>query len=308
MADWRPDVVHFHNLWPLLTPSALRVARRHGAAVVLTTHNYRFACPGGTLLRSGEIHETCIEGSSLACSLRNPRGALSESVAYGFALEVHRRFGLLEKWVDAFIAPSAFVGRMLVRSGLPQTRVHVIPSGVPFFEQVGEPRQYAIYAGRLSHEKGLRTLLEAALLATDVPIAVAGGGPLASEVADGPVTYLGKLDQPSLVKALQRAAFAIVPSECYEVLGLAALEAFAVGKPVIATPLGGLSEIVRDGVTGLVVPPRSPRALARAMHTLWDRPDFTAELGARALRRARSRFSLRDQVQHVVAVYERVAS
>ena len=117
--EWRPDIVHFHNVWPLLTPAALRIARLKGAATVLTVHNYRFACPGGTLLRNGSLHHSCIDGSSLACALRNPRGALAESIAYGLALELQRRLGFLERWVDAFVAPSEFVGRMLVRAGLP---------------------------------------------------------------------------------------------------------------------------------------------------------------------------------------------
>ena len=121
--------------------------------MVLTAHNYRFACPGGTLLRGGRIHEDCVEGSSLACALRDPRGAPAESVAYGAALEIHRRLGFLERWVDAFIAPSAFLGRMLVRAGIPEQRVHVIPCGLPFFEQATQPCNYAVYAGRLSEER-----------------------------------------------------------------------------------------------------------------------------------------------------------
>src|SRR5205085_2613392 len=82
------DAVHFPNLWPLLTPSALRAARRGGAAVVLTAHNFRFACPGGMLLRDGLPHEDCIEGSSLRCAFRNPRESALESLAYGLALEI----------------------------------------------------------------------------------------------------------------------------------------------------------------------------------------------------------------------------
>ncbi len=131
LREWRPSVVHFHNIWPLLTPSALRAAKRSGAAVVLTAHNYRFACPGGALLRDGLLHEDCIEGSSLLCGLRNPRESRFESLAYGLALEIQRRLGMLRRWVDAFVAPSEFMARMLVRSGLPRDRVHVIPHGLP---------------------------------------------------------------------------------------------------------------------------------------------------------------------------------
>lgn len=109
--------MHFHNIFPLLTPAAMREARRHGARVVLTIHNYRFACPAGTLLRNGHIHEDCIEGSSLLCGLKNSRGVWSESVAYGIALEVQRRLRLFHRWVDAFLAPSKFVAVLIVRAG-----------------------------------------------------------------------------------------------------------------------------------------------------------------------------------------------
>jgi glycosyltransferase involved in cell wall biosynthesis len=302
--DWRPDVVHFHNLWPLLTPAALRLARRRGAAVVLTAHNYRFACPGGTLLRNGVVHDDCIRGSSLACGLRNPRGGLAESIAYGLALEVQRRRRMLERWVDAFIAPSAFMGRMLVESGLPSARVHVLSYGFPFAEQRESARSYVLFAGRLSEEKGVRTLLEAARIATDVPVAIAGSGPLADDVRSAPVAYLGQLRRPKVLDALASAAFSVVPSECYDNQPFAAVEAFSMGKPVVATSLGGLPELVQDGVTGLLVPARSPSELAQAMHTLWHSPELAVELGERALRFARENFSLRTQVKKTVALYE----
>jgi glycosyltransferase involved in cell wall biosynthesis len=302
--EWSPSVVHFHNIWPQLTPSAMRIAKQSGAVVVLTAHNFRFACPGGTLLRSGAVHDDCIEGSSLACALRDPRGALSESLAYGVALEVHRRFRFLARWVDAFVAPSAFMAEMLARAGLPESRVHICPSGVPIGAiSTASSGTSALYAGRLSEEKGVRTFLEAARLAPDVALAGAGSGPLESLVQAGPVTYLGRLEPSRLREALGAASYTIVPSECYENFPFAALESFAAGKPVIASRIGGLPEIVEDGVTGLLIPPRSPRALADAMSHFSARPDLTREMGMNALRRARSRFSLERQVDDLIALY-----
>jgi glycosyltransferase involved in cell wall biosynthesis len=306
--DWRPDVVHFHNIWPLLTPAALRLARRRGAAVVLTAHNYRFACPGGTLLRNGVPHDDCIRGSSLACGLRNPRGGLAESVSYGLALELQRRLRMLERWVDAFIAPSAFMGRMLVESGLPEARVHVLSYGFPPAERSESAGSHVLFAGRLSEEKGVRTLLEAARIAEDVPVAIAGTGPLAGDVRSARVEYLGQLGRQELLAALARAAFSVVPSECYDNQPFAAVEAFSMGKPVVATSLGGLPEMVQDGVTGLLVPPHSPSDLAQAMRTLWYRRDLTLEFGERALRFARENFSLPTQVKKTIALYEAVGA
>jgi glycosyltransferase involved in cell wall biosynthesis len=304
---WAPNVVHFHNVWPLLTPAALRIARTRGAAVVLTVHNYRFACPGGTLLRNGHVHEDCVEGSSLACAVRSPRGRLGESLAYGVALELQRRLRMLERWVDAFVAPSRFVARMLERAGIPGERIHLIGNGVPDDEPQPGGSRYAFYAGRLSEEKGVRTLIEAARLAPEVPVVVAGDGPLAELVRKSAVTYLGRLDRAETAAALADSSFAVAPSEWYENQPLAVLEALSAGKPVIATGLGGLPEIVKDGVNGAIVPPRSPAELARTMQLLWRDPDRTRRLGEQARVAAREAHSLERQTRSLVALYEAVA-
>jgi glycosyltransferase involved in cell wall biosynthesis len=215
---------------------------------------------------------------------------------------------MLTRWVDAFIAPSAFMGRMLIRSGLPEARVHVIGYGLPRMEDAtGQRGRYALYVGRLSPEKGVTTLLESAAIAREVPVALAGSGPLDADVRDAAVTYLGRLDPPGLRAALAEASFTVAPSEWHDNQPFAVLEAVSAGKPVIATGLGGLPEVVRDGATGLIVPPRSPAALASAMKTLWHRPELTRQLGERARQLARDSFSLERQTRTVMSLYEAVA-
>jgi glycosyltransferase involved in cell wall biosynthesis len=306
LKDWKPTVVHFHNIWPLLTPSALSEAKRTGARVILTAHNYRFACPGGTLLRGATAHHDCIEGSSLRCGLRDPRGSRTESIVYGMAIELQRRLGMLGRWVDAFVAPSRFMAAMLVRSGLPRDRVHVVASGVPVPH--APPRQrpeHVLFHGRLAPEKGVATLLEAARLNSRIPLALAGSGPLASaaEAAGGNVRYLGDLDEAGLRRALSQAALTVVPSECYENLPLAALEALALGRPVVATRMGGLPEIVDDGETGRLVPPGDSPALATAIARLWEEPQLTAAMGRRAHAVAAARFTLERQTEQLIDLY-----
>ena len=308
--ECRPSVVHFHNIWPLLTPSALRAAKRSGAAVVLTAHNYRFACPGGTLLRDGLVHADCIEGSSLRCGLHTPRESRLESLAYGLALEIQRRLGMLQRWVDAFVAPSEFMARMLVRSGLPHDRVHVIPYGLPQSIEAPPPeRRFVLFLGRLAAEKGVRTLLSASRLEPGVPMVLAGAGPLASEVeeAGGATRYVGRLDRNDIARALHQAAFTVVPSEWYENLPFSALESFAAGRAVVATRMGGLPEIVDDGMTGLLVPPKSPRALAAAIIRLWRDPQSAADMGRRARTVAEERFTLQRQTTQLLKLYGRLA-
>ena len=257
----KPDVVHFHNVFPLLTPAAMREASRHGMPVVLTVHNFRFACPAGTLLRNGRIHEDCVEGSSLLCGLRNSRGVWSESIAYGIALEAQRRLRLPHRWVDAYVAPSNFLAVMLARAGYPSDRIHTIYHGTPIEDAPTPVGDYALYAGRLSEEKGVETLVAASRLAPRVPLVVAGAGPLEPLVrgaADGSVRYLGRVEPSEINRLIRDARFTLMPSCWYEGLPFGALESMAAGRAVVASRLGGLAEIVDDGITGLLVPPRDP--------------------------------------------------
>ncbi len=304
-----PDIVHFHNVLPLLTPAAMREARRRGARVVLTIHNHRFACPAGTLLRNGHIHEDCIEGSSLLCGLRNSRGVWSESIAYGMALEVQRRLRLPHRWVDAYVAPSNFVAAMLARAGYPRDRIHTIAHGTPIADSLSPIGDYALYAGRLSKEKGVEVLLAASRLAPRVPLVIAGDGPLAplvSTAADGTISYLGRVEPEKAAELARDSRFTIAPSCCFEVQPFSVLESMAVGRPVVASRLGGLAEIVDDGVNGVLVAPQDPGALATAMEELWTDRNRTAELGVSAWAYARAHFSPGEQAARLAELYARL--
>jgi glycosyltransferase involved in cell wall biosynthesis len=305
LRSWKPDVVHVHNLLPLLTPSILREAKRHGAAVVLTTHNYRLFCPAGGLVRRGKIHDDCVEGSSLACGLRKARDSWAESVAYGVALELQRRLRLVERWVDAYVTPSVFLRRLLVRAGFPAQRIRVIRNGVRVSSWQQRNREFALYAGRLTADKGVRTLIQASLLAPEVPLVIAGKGPIASEVQaarNGTIRYAGSLTADALGQLRAKAAFAVVPSEYHDVLPFAAIEAIAEGAPVITTDLGGLPEIVENGA-GFTVPAGDVEALASAMRLLWKKSQEEREFGRSAWEAANRRFSLEAQTNALMELY-----
>jgi glycosyltransferase involved in cell wall biosynthesis len=313
LSEWRPDVVHFHNLWPLLTPAALRRARRAGARVVLTTHNCRFACPGGACPArtaqpdEGPLENACLAGSSLRCAIVNdPRNARAESLAYGFAQEVQRRLGMLRRWVDAFISPSDYVAAMLAEIGVAPERIHRIPNGVEVGEPTAPGSEHVLYAGRLDPAKGAGTLLRAAELAT-APIAIAGAGELEAEVRRAPVRHLGLLDAAGVAGAMSRAAFTVVPSECRENAPYAVAESFASSRAVVASRIGGLPELVLDGRTGLLVEPGDPAALAAAIDRLWRDAELRARLGAEAHEVAQRELRLDHQVQRTAALYAELA-
>jgi glycosyltransferase involved in cell wall biosynthesis len=311
LARERPDVVHFHNIFPLLTPAAIHEARLQGARVVLTIHNYRFACPAGTLLRNGRIHEDCVDGSSLLCGLRNSRGVWSESLAYGVALELQRRLRLLHRWVDAYVCPSNFVATMLSRAGYPSDRIHTIYHGTSIDDTFTPSGDYALYAGRLSSEKGVETLVAASRLAPTVPLVIAGDGPLASLVHSAvgdAVSYVGRVDQKEVGRLVHEARFTVAPSCCFEGQPYGVLESMASGRAVVASRLGGLAEIVDDGVTGILVSPQDAVALAEAMEELWRDRVRAQEMGKRAWAYAQDHFSPSDQTRRLVELYEEVVS
>src|SRR5262249_35911216 len=145
-------------------------------------HNYRFACPHGTLMRRAEIHDDCLDGSSFACGVRGVAEHGLRSLAYGVALDLQRRLGWLQRWVDAYVTPTEFVRTVLGRAGIDPAKAHVIRHGVPSSASdrgwSATRSSYALYAGRLAPEKGLEVLAAAARLAPEVPIVLAGSGPL----------------------------------------------------------------------------------------------------------------------------------
>jgi glycosyltransferase involved in cell wall biosynthesis len=301
------DVVHFHNLMPALTPAALAGAKRAGAVIVMTLHNYRLFCPGGTLMWGERIHDACITGSSLRCALHNPRSAWGESLLYGLAIEVQRRLKLVERFVDAFVCPSQYLADACIRAGLPAKRMHVIPTGVPVELRVQSRGRYALYAGRLTAEKGVASLIAAAVRTPDVPVVIAGDGPMRAAVADaatdGHVRYVGVLPADEVRALRDEAAFLVAPSEWPDILPLAIIEALAEGLPVLTTPVGGLKEIAAGGGCR-TVPMRDPEALSAALRSMWTEATATDTLQTEAVAAARANFDIDARTRELIDLYE----
>jgi glycosyltransferase involved in cell wall biosynthesis len=311
LAEQPADVVHFHNLMPMLTPAALRAARRSGAAVVLTIHNYRLFCPAGTLTVGGVVHDDCVEGSSLACALRRPSRGILESAAYGAAIELHRRLRLVQRWVDAYVCPSPHLLWPLARAGFSAERLHAIAYGVEITaEPESLPKRFVLFAGRLSEEKGIETLLAAAQAAPDVPLVVAGDGPLRQMVeraSGGSLTYVGRLAAPELKRLRREAACLVAPSEWPDVQPFAVLESLADGVPVVTTPAGGLAHVAAGGGC-LLVRQRDPVSLAETMRRVWRDEGLRERLRKEALDSARSHYSVERQTAKLRKLYEGLAS
>jgi glycosyltransferase involved in cell wall biosynthesis len=270
--EHRPDVVHLHNTFPLISPAACYAAQREGVATVQTLHNYRLLCPNGLFFRDGRPCEDCLEkrvpwpAVVHACY----RGSRAGSLVAGASLAVHRAAGTWARKVDRFIALTEFARQKFIAGGLAADAITVKPNVVHPDPGPGPgDGGYGLFVGRLSEEKGLHTLLEAwTKLDGGMPLTIVGDGPLAPVVqqaaARNPdVRWLGHRPAEQVRELVGRATCVIVPSIWYETFGLVVIEAFARGTPVIASKLGALTELVKHGRTGLHFTPGDADDLGR---------------------------------------------
>ena len=281
---FRPDVVHAHNTFPLVSPAMHGAVRALGPVTVQTLHNFRLVCAGALLMRDGAPCETCLTGSAYK-SVRHAcyRGSRLGTLAVARMIDRHRKSGTWTRDIDAFIALTGFARGRFIAAGLPAQRLFVKPNGLPDpGPPPDEPRRGILFAGRLSQEKGVEILKAAAPLLT-APVEMAGEGPLRDILAGAPgLTLLGALPQAELRARMGRAAALVVPSLWYEGLPMVVAEAYAAGTPVIASRIGALAHLIEDGVTGLLVTPGDPVDLARAIERLSGRPDEARGMGAAA--------------------------
>jgi glycosyltransferase involved in cell wall biosynthesis len=313
LSDFRPDLVHFHNTFPLVSPSAYYACQAAGVAVVQTLHNYRLGCPKATLYRDGRVCEDCLgkrfawPGTVHGCY----HGSRATSAVLGVMLASHHLIGTWHRQVDRYIALSQFQRSRLIAAGLPAARIAVKGNFVdpdPSASQHHLP--YMVYAGRLVAEKGVHTLLEAwRQLKGAVPLKIVGDGPLASTVAEAAravagVEWLGPRPASEVHELFGNATAVIVPSEWPEPFGLVTIEAFAKGTPVIAARAGALSEMVDDGCTGLLFRPGAPEQLAESVAWAAAHPKEVAEMGRAARGRFETCYTAQQNYTTLSAIYD----
>jgi glycosyltransferase involved in cell wall biosynthesis len=267
---FRPDIVHVHNWFPMLSPSIILEADASGVPTVQTLHNFRMFCANALLFRDGVVCTDCL-GKSLpldgivhGCYRGSRAGSAIVTAAYAF----HR---LAHTWnaVDFFISVSDFQREMLVRGGLPAEKVVVKPNFVRLetWKAEASRENVALFVGRLSPEKGIGTLLSAWNTGRiPIRLMIIGDGPMANQVracaaSNQAVDYVGLQPSAAVYLAMAKARFLVFPSECFEGLSRTVVEAFSQGTPVLAADLGAVRELVEDGVTGYRFPPGNVDAL-----------------------------------------------
>jgi glycosyltransferase involved in cell wall biosynthesis len=290
----RPDVVHFHNTFPLISPAGYYAARAEGVPVIQTLHNYRLLCPDALFFRSGRVCEDCM-GKVIpwpAVVHGCYRGSRAASGVVTAMLTLHRALRTWTEMVDVYVTLTDFARRRFIEGGLPAGKIVTKPNFVYPDPGPGEGRGgYALFVGRLSPEKGVGTLLTAwERLGMRIPLRIVGDGPLKGQVIrtadeDSRVEWLGYRPTAEVHALLKDAGVVVLPS-LTEGAPLSVLEAMAAGTPVIAADIGAMAEFVEHGRTGLRFRPGDPEDLAGQVEWLLLRP----EEHARMRRKARSNF------------------
>jgi len=306
------DVVHFHNWLPQISPGSFYAARKAGAAVVQTLHNYRWACPKGIMFRDGHPCEDCMgklvpwPAVAHACY----RDSRSGSAVITTTLAVHNILRTPQRAVDAYVAASEFIRDKLTEAGLPRDRIYLKPNFLSPDPGAGTGSgDYAMYVGRLSPEKQIDTLLEAwRLLGGAVPLKISGDGPLrpaveAAAAADPSIEYLGFAPNEEVDRLLGEARLLVFPSGTYEVQPITILESFAKGTPVVAGRIGAMADLVTDGATGWHFESGNARSLADTVSRVFDEPDTLAAARKAARAEYESRFREEGNLDLLMDIY-----
>ena len=309
----RPDVAHIHNTFFRLSPVVYHTLGTAGIPIVQTLHNYRWICPAGTLYRDGGGCEECI-GKKVpfpavvhACY----RNSLVASAGLVAIVGAHNILNTLLTHVDLFISPSHFLRARYIEAGFPADRIVVKPHAVPNPGGMrGQCEGPALFVGRLSEEKGVRILFSAWRQMHDIPLLVAGDGPLRGfagkmirDYGMRNVRLLGQQTPAEMVSLIKSCSMLVAPSAVPESFGLAIIEAFSAGVPVICAGHGAAVELVKDGHSGLHCHPRDPADLAAKVRLLFRDQAERLRLGKNGYQQFLEHYSLESNYRKLTAVY-----
>jgi glycosyltransferase involved in cell wall biosynthesis len=312
--EFEPELAHFHNTFPLLSPAVYSACHRHGIPVVQTLHNYRLICPGSIMFRDGRVCSDCVHrivawpGVLHGCY----RESRPQTAVVAAMLALHRGLRTFHKQVDVFITLTEFARQQMVDGGLHPDRVVVKPNFVLSDPGVGDHREgFALYVGRLSEEKGIRVLCEAwRRLSPPPPLIIVGDGPLKEQVVsvarDLPsVRYLGRQDPPAVMELMQSARTLIVPSLWFEGFPMVIAEAYSTGLPVIASNLGSLTSLVRHRDSGLLFEPNDAGSLVDVVEWAWSNAPALDMMSAVARSEYEQKYSAEANLRMLIGIYER---
>ena len=286
----KPDIVHVHTFFPLLSPSVLYAAKRSGAKVVATLHDTRFVCPCATSLRGDTICNECGDGKYFRmCKHKCFKNSLPMSFWVACVFKYHRWRKTFFNQIDRYICLNDTQIELLRKIGFDKNKIvkkynfinkqSKIISGSSHddvLQMIKElPERYVVFFGRIGMEKGIHTLMKAWDIVEDIPLIIIGGGPLENEVrlwADKKdnVICLGYMNHDDCLQIVRNSEFVVFPSIWYEGCSMVEIESQMLGKPIIASDIGFSKELIKDGINGLLFPPKDSHAFTIKVRELWN--------------------------------------
>ena len=308
VARVKPEVVHIHNFFPLLTPAVHEAGAEAGVAVVQTLHNYRTICAGATLLRDGVVCEKCLGGNrNWGVIHRCYRGSLSGSLAVVRMQERAFNRNVWSEQVHRFIALTEFGRSKFISAGIPSDRLAVKPNFVPDQGAPGEQQRHgALFVGRLSEEKGVSILIDAWRQLPDFELTILGDGPeqdALKAAAPSNVRFLGRQTPPAVRQSMMQAQLLVMPSLWYEGFPVTLVESFASGLPVLGSRLGAMKELIEPGVTGDLFTVGDAKDLAARARQLLANSESLADFGRKARGVYEARYTPTANLRRLEAIY-----
>ena len=308
---FKPQIAHFHNTFPLISPAAYYAAQAEGVPVVQTIHNFRLLCANALFFRGGQVCEECLiqknplPGIIHSC-YRNSRTA---STAAALTVKLHSLIGTWSKAIDTFIVYSHFAHQKLVEGGLPAEKIAFKTNFLYPVPQLGDGAgDYALFVGRLAPEKGINVMLEAwKQLNNKIPLKIVGDGPLAAEVVKAAkqipgVEWLGRKPLADVYELMKQASFLVIPSEWYETFGRVGIEALATGTPLLVSQIGALAELVTPE-NGLLFNPGDSDDLAAKAKLLVANPHKLRQMRQAARQSFEAKYLAADNYQRLMEIY-----
>ena len=312
---FRPDIAYVHNVFPLISPSLYHVLHRLRVPSVHMIHDFRLWCPNSRFYVNNHPCRLCQKGNYWhAIENRCIQGNLGYSAIYGASLFFNRAKGFTGK-IGGFICLTEFAKELLLESGEPEEKIHILPNHIDtsaFTPQFGKG-SYVLYLGGLYRDKGVMTVVKAFEKLPHILVKFVGAGDAEQEMRDyirdhnlSNVEIVGFKNGPEKLEYLRNSMFTICATHCYETFGLVVLEAYASGKPVIASAIGALPYIVEHEKTGLLFEPQNSDDLAAKVRWLHERPTEIESMGRRACATVQNKYDTRTRYAALNNIFEKV--
>lgn len=314
--DVKPDLVYIIHFVNKLSPSVICGAKKLGVPVVLRLSDYFLLCPRFDFLSDKKVCEECLtQGYHRCIQKRCVKGSLAASAIRVLSMKIHNLLRVYDD-VDAFITPSLFLKKKLSENGFQQGKIHCIPTFTSSKTEVGEPvvGTYGLYFGRIAEEKGVETVVKAYENLPEYSVKIMGDDTteealrLKQYVKEHNLTnieFLGFKEGRELEEIIKGARFVMIPSIWYDNLPNTALESFQYSKPVIASDIGSLPELVEDGFNGFLFDPYSPEELAGKIRA-FDDDALVSRMGANSRKRLEEKFVPAAHYQALMDVFASV--